>query len=79
MKISQSWKNAPQAKSNFEISDKYLGFFMTQLPEFFKDGVSLKQIREAMPTKLYAEYCKDLNITDVGNNKFIQEVKKCQK
>ena len=69
MKISQSWKNAPQSKINYEISDKYLGFFIEQLPEFFKGGVTIKQIREAMPRKLYAEYCKDLNITDLSVQK----------
>ena len=78
MKVSQHWAKTPTHKNHSEISDEFGFFFAKHLPNFFKGGVSLRQIREAMPPKLFKKFCKEQNITWVDHGKYIQEIKNNQ-
>ena len=44
------------------IPDKFGYWFAENLPQFFSQGVSIRQIQEAMPKKLFEEYCKHNDI-----------------
>ena len=44
------------------ISDKFGFFFAEHLPKFFNGGVSLTEIKKAMPKELFKEFCEEQNI-----------------
>jgi hypothetical protein len=75
MRVTQHWKKTPNHKYNHSvISDDFSIFFEKHLPEFFKEGVSLRQIHKAMPNELFRKFCKEQNIT-WNNGYFFQEIK----
>ena len=75
MRVTQHWEKNPKNKYNHsEISNEFGHFFAKHLPEFFKGGVSLRQIHEVMPRDLFRKFCKEQNIT-WENGLFIQEIK----
>ena len=75
MRVSQHWAKTPTNKYNHShISDEFGFFFAKHLPKFFKGGVSLRQIHEAMPRDLFRKFCNEQNII-WEDGKFIQEIK----
>ena len=58
MEIRQHWKKTPEEEIKRTIPDKFGYWFAENLPEFFYQGVTIRQIQEAMPKKLFEEYCK---------------------
>ena len=57
MEISQHWKNTPELRHKRTIPNKFGYWFAQNLPEFFYQGVTIRQIQEAIPKKLFKEWC----------------------
>ena len=55
MEISQHWKNTPELRHKRTIPNKFGYWFAQNLPEFFYQGVTARQIQDAMPKKLFKE------------------------
>ena len=75
MKIAQHWKNTPEEENKRIIPDKFGYWFAENLPQFFSQGVSIRQIQEAMPKKLFEEYCKYNDILFCDDSGVIFEVR----
>ena len=75
MKIAQHWKNTPEEEKKRIIPDKFGYWFAENLPQFFSQGVSIRQIQKAMPKKLFEEYCKHNDILFCDDSGVIFEVR----
>ena len=62
LEIIQIWKKTPEHKNNNNIPDKFGHWFAKNLPDFFTVGVTQRQIANAMPPKLFVEWCRINNI-----------------
>jgi|TARA_R100001224_G_scaffold101670_1_gene73296 hypothetical protein len=58
MMIDNHFRKTPEVKTTKEIPDKFGFWFANNLPEFFYGGVTLRQIANAMPKKLFKEWCE---------------------
>ena len=62
MEINQYFKKTPEIKTKNNIPDKFGYWFAKNLPDFFTVGVTQRQIANAMPPKLFVEWCRINNI-----------------
>ena len=62
MEIIQHWKKTPEVQNKNNIPDKFGHWFAQNLPDFFTVGVTQRQIANAMPPKLFVEWCRINNI-----------------
>ena len=62
MEIRTYWKKSPEINNTKKIPDKFGHWFAKNLPDFFTVGVTQRQIANAMPPKLFVEWCRINNI-----------------